>query len=129
MSTALAEIEKEMTTSRVINFRTGDNVRVSVKIKEGNKERVQVYEGMVIAIARAGSRTTFTVRKISYGVGVERVFPLHAPTVQGIEVVGNRRVRRSRLYFARKLSGKAAQLKEPRFYPRGGAGIETNSGE
>lgn len=116
--TALGEIEKELCSDRTVNFKTGDNVRVSVKIKEGNKERVQVFEGMVIAINRAGNRTTFTVRKISYGVGVERIFPLHAPTIQAVEVVGNRRIRRAKLYFTRRLTGKAAHLKEPRYYPR-----------
>lgn len=116
--TALGEIEKALSTDREVNFRTGDNVRVSVKIKEGNKERVQVFEGMVIAISRGANRTTFTVRKVSYGVGVERVFPLHAPTITEIEVVSNRRIRRAKLYFTRKLQGKAAALKEPRYYPR-----------
>ena len=116
--TALSAIESEITLDRPLNFKTGDNVRVSVKIKEGSKQRIQVFEGMVLCINRGGNRTTFTVRKISYGIGVERIFPLHSPTIDKIESVSSRRVRRARLYFARRLSGKAAHLKEPRYYPK-----------
>ena len=116
--TSLQDIEQGLSSDRELNFRTGDNVRVAVKIVEGKRERVQIFEGMVMRIKKAANRTTFTVRKVSYGVGVERVFPLHSPAVVGVEVVSSRRVRRGTLYFARKLRGKAALLKEPRYYPR-----------
>lgn len=116
--TTLWDIEQENCTDREMNFKPGDTVKVSVKIKEGAKERIQIFEGMVIRIRRAQNRTTFTVRKVSYNVGVERVFPFHSPTVVGVEVVQSRRVRRAKLYFVRKLRGKAALLKEPRYYPK-----------
>ena len=95
-----------------IAFRPGDSVKVHVRIREGDKERVQVFEGVVIALRRGGSRGAFTVRKISYGVGVERVFPLHSPTVDKVEVVSSGKVRRARLYYLRGRRGKAARLKE-----------------
>ncbi len=95
-------------------FRPGDKVRVHVKIKEGDKERIQVFEGVVIRIRRAGNRTNFTVRKVSYGIGVERIFPLHSPVIDKIEVVQPGSVRRSRLYYLRERMGKAARIKEKR---------------
>ncbi len=104
-------IEKEQ-IRREANFRAGDTVKVGVRIKEGDKERVQVFEGVVIAMRHGGSRASFTVRKVSYGVGVERVFPLHSPAIDKIEVVSNGDVRRAKLYFLRDLAGKAARLKE-----------------
>ena len=104
-------IEKEQ-IRREANFRAGDTVKVGVRIKEGVKERVQVFEGVVIAMRHGGSRASFTVRKVSYGVGVERVFPLHSPAIDKIEVVSNGDVRRAKLYFLRDLAGKAARLKE-----------------
>ncbi len=95
-------------------FRVGDTVRVHLKITEGEKERLQPFEGVVIRIHRAGVASTFTVRKTSYGMGVERIFPLHSPRIQVIEVVSLGRVRRARLYYLRQLSGKKARIKERR---------------
>ena len=94
------------------DFRAGDTVRVQVRLIEGNRERVQAFEGIVIAFSGAGGRRTFTVRKVSYGVGVERIFPLHSPIIQKVEVVRTARVRRAKLYFLRDLKGKAARMRE-----------------
>jgi large subunit ribosomal protein L19 len=93
-------------------MRSGDTVRVHVKVREGDKERIQVFEGSVIALHRGGSRASFTVRKVSFGQGVERIFPLHSPTIERIEVVRSAKVRRAKLYFLRDLKGKAARMKE-----------------
>ena len=93
-------------------MRSGDTVRVHVKVREGDKERIQVFEGMVIALHRGGTRASFTVRKMSFGQGVERIFPLHSPTLDKIEVVRGARVRRAKLTFLRDLKGKAARMKE-----------------
>ena len=93
-------------------IKSGDTVRVHVKIREGDKERVQVFEGLVIGLHRGGTRATFTVRKVSFGQGVERVFPLHSPIIERIDVVRTARVRRAKLYFLRNLSGKAARMRE-----------------
>jgi len=108
-------IEKEHIRFDIPQFRTGDIVRVHVRIREGEKERVQVFQGTVIAKKKGGIRATFTVRKVSYGIGVERIFPLHSPTIDRIEIVDRGRVRRSRLYYLRKLKGKAAKVKIRRF--------------
>ena len=108
----LTLIENEQMRLDLPEFRTGDTVKVHVKIVEGARERIQVFEGVVIARTRKGSRTSFTVRKISYGIGVERVFPLHSPMLDKIEVVNRGQVRRSKLYYLRKLKGKAARIKE-----------------
>jgi large subunit ribosomal protein L19 len=105
------KIEQEQ-ARRTVNFRPGDNVRVHVRIVEGDKERVQVFEGVVISLHRGRNRGTFTVRKVSYGVGVERIFPLHSPNIEKVEVVSSGRVRRARLYYLRELAGKAARLRE-----------------
>ncbi len=105
------KIEKEQ-SRRTVNFRPGDNVRVHVKIVEGDKERIQVFEGVVIAIHRGRNRGTFTVRKVSYGVGVERIFPMHSPNIDKIEVLSSGKVRRARLFYLRQLAGKAARLRE-----------------
>ncbi len=93
-------------------FRSGDTVRVHVKIREGDKYRIQVFEGVVIARKRAGMSSTFTVRKVSFGYGIERIFPLHSPIIDRLEVVKSGKVRRSRLYYLRGRRGKAARLKE-----------------
>ena len=93
---------------------SGDQVRVHVKIVEGDKERIQVFEGLVIGMHRGGTRASFTVRKVSFGQGVERIFPLHSPVIQKIEVIRTARVRRAKLYFLRELRGKAARMKETR---------------
>jgi large subunit ribosomal protein L19 len=107
----IEKIEKEQLRHSV-NFRSGDNVRVHVRIKEGDKERIQVFEGVVIALCRGSNRGSFTVRKVSYGIGVERVFPLHSPSVEKVEVVSSGKVRRARLFYLRDRRGKAARLKE-----------------
>src|SRR5437870_5075891 len=93
-------------------MRAGDTVRVHVKVREGEKERIQVFEGMVIGLHRGGSRASFTVRKVSFGQGVERIFPLHSPTIDKVEVLRGAKVRRAKLYFLRDLKGKAARMKE-----------------
>ena len=95
-------------------FDPGDTVRVHVKIKEGDKERIQVFQGVVISKRKGGLNATFTVRKVSYGVGVERVFPMHSPIIDRIEIVTHGRVRRAKIYYLRKLRGKAARLRERR---------------
>ena len=91
-------------------MRSGDTVRVHVKVREGDKERIQIFEGTVIAMHRGGSRATFTVRKVSFGQGVERIFPLHSPTIQKVEVMRTAKVRRAKLYYLRDLKGKAARM-------------------
>ncbi|MCF7826222.1 MAG: 50S ribosomal protein L19 [Candidatus Marinimicrobia bacterium] len=98
------------------DFKPGDTVAVDVKVIEGQKERIQVYEGNVIARTGKGITATFTVRKISNGVGVERIFPLHAPTVAGVKVLRRGKVRRAKLYYLRKLRGKKARIKENRVF-------------
>jgi large subunit ribosomal protein L19 len=108
-------IEKDiMPLERTIDFEIGDTVRVHYRIVEGNRERVQVYEGIVIAIDNKGISKTFTVRKISFDVGVERIFPVFSPKIAKIEVVRKGKVRRAKLYFLRDLKGKAAKIKERR---------------
>ena len=97
------------------DFGPGDTVKVYVKIKEGEKERIQVFQGAVISKRRGTTNATFTVRKVSYGIGVERVFPLHSPIIDKIEVVSRGRVRRAKIYYLRKLKGKAARIREKRF--------------
>jgi len=108
---AIESIEQAQLLSRP-EMRSGDTVRVHVKVREGEKERIQVFEGTVIGMHRGGSRATFTVRKVSFGQGVERIFPLHSPTIDRIEVVRSAKVRRAKLYFLRGLRGKAARMKE-----------------
>jgi large subunit ribosomal protein L19 len=93
-------------------MKSGDTVRVHVKVREGDKERIQVFEGMVIGMHRGGIRASFTVRKVSFGQGVERIFPLHSPTIDKVEVVRSAQVRRAKLNFLRNLRGKAARMKE-----------------
>ena len=113
----LQQIESELLAERKtrranVDVRPGDTVRVHVRIKEGDKSRIQVYEGTVIGIRKGGHRTTFTVRKISSGVGVERIFPVNSPRLDRVEVVSRGEVRRARLFYLRDLSGKAARIKE-----------------
>ena len=105
-------IEQEQIKENAANFKVGDQVKVHVKIKEGNRERIQVFEGFVIKRQNAGSNETFTVRKISYGVGVERTFPVHSKTIDKIEVVRSSKVRRAKLYYLRSRVGKAAKPAE-----------------
>lgn len=105
-------LEKEQLKKDLPDFGPGDTVRVHAKIVEGNRERIQVFEGVVIGRQGAGVREMFTVRRISYGVGVERMFPVHSPRIDKIEVTRRGRVRRAKLYYLRKLTGKAARIKE-----------------
>ncbi len=107
----LREIENSFRRTDLPELRSGDSVRVHTLIKEGDKERVQVFEGVVIGQHRGGSRASFTVRKISYGVGVERIFPLHTSRIEKIEVLSKGQVRRARLNYLRQLQGKAARIK------------------
>ena len=108
---AIDTVERPHLTERPA-MRSGDTVRVHVKVREGDKERIQIFEGLVIGLHRGGSRATFTVRKVSFGQGVERIFPLHSPIIDRIEVVRGAKVRRAKLYFLRSLRGKAARMKE-----------------
>jgi large subunit ribosomal protein L19 len=111
---AIENLEKEHLRMDIPDFKPGDSVKVNFKIQEGDKERIQVFEGVVIRRRRGNTRGTFTVRKTSYGIGVERIFPLHSPYIDKIEVVSRGRVRRSRLYYLRGRKGKAARIKEQR---------------
>ncbi|MCH8015492.1 MAG: 50S ribosomal protein L19 [Acidobacteria bacterium] len=108
------KVEQKYMDRKMSEFRSGDTVRVNVKITEGDKSRIQVFEGVVIAIKRNGLSSTFTVRKVSVGYGVERIFPLYSPTIQTIEVIKRGRVRRAKLYYLRERKGKAARIKERR---------------
>ena len=110
MRKAIADVEAKYVRKDVPEMRAGDNVRVHTKIKEGDKERIQIFEGVVIAYRKGGTSSNFTVRKVSYGVGVERIFPVHSPRIDKVEVLGHGEVRRARLYFLRDLQGKAARL-------------------
>jgi large subunit ribosomal protein L19 len=107
----IKELEKEQLKAEVPQFATGDTVRVHNRIKEGTRERVQVFEGTVIKIQGGGARTTFTVRKISNGIGVEKTWPIHSPNVENVEVVRRGKVRRAKLFYLRGLSGKKAKVK------------------
>ncbi len=106
------EIASEQLRSDLPKFRPGDTVRVHVKVKEGSRERIQVFEGVAIKRRGTGISETFTVRKVSYGVGVERAFPFHTPKIDKLEVVRRGKVRRAKLYYLRNLRGKAARIKE-----------------
>ena len=110
----IAMLEKEQMRGDIPDFKTGDTVKVYVRIIEGQKQRLQAYEGVVIRKRNGDCRSSFTVRKISYGVGVERTFPLHSPIIDKIEIVTRGKVRRSRLYYLRSLRGKKAKIKELR---------------
>jgi large subunit ribosomal protein L19 len=105
-------VENEQLRTDIPSFKPGDTVKVHVKIREGDKERVQVFEGICIGLKHGGARATFTVRKISFGHGVERIFPLHSKVIDKVEVVRTGRVRRAKLYYIRELRGKAARIKE-----------------
>ena len=111
----LNQIQKESMRLDLPDFGPGDTVKVHVKIKEGEKERVQVFQGVVISKRKGTVNATFTVRKVSYGVGVERIFPLHSPVISKIDVITRGRVRRAKIYYLRKLRGKAARIREKRF--------------
>ena len=108
----IKELNKETLQNEVTNVKIGDTVRVHVKVKEGSRERIQVFEGTVIAKKHGGIEETITVRRISYGVGVEKVFPVYSPSIEKIEVVRSGSVRRAKLYYLRDRVGKAAKVKE-----------------
>jgi large subunit ribosomal protein L19 len=108
---AIDLVEKALLTERQ-QLKSGDTVKVHVKVREGDKERIQIFEGIVIGMHRGGARASFTVRKVSFGQGVERIFPLHSPTIAKVELVRSARVRRAKLYSLRDLKGKAARMKE-----------------
>ena len=108
---AMELVEKGQLTERP-RMKAGDTVRVHVRVKEGDKERIQIFEGMIINLRRGGVRGSFTVRKVSFGQGVERIFPMHSPIIQKVDVVRSAKVRRAKLYFLRELKGKAARMKE-----------------
>ncbi len=111
----IKNIEREQVRMDLPDFSPGDTVIVHVKIREGNKERLQAFQGVVISKKKGLTNASFTVRKVSYGVGVERVFPMNSPILDRIEVVTRGRVRRAKIYYLRKLRGKAARIKEKRF--------------
>jgi large subunit ribosomal protein L19 len=117
MHTAIAELEQAQIREDIPGFRPGDTLKVHVRVKEGSRSRIQVFQGVVIRRQGSGVRETFTVRKISYGVGVERTFPVHSPSIDKIEVVTRGRVRRAKLYYLRELRGKAARIRERRDTP------------
>ncbi len=114
MNNIIDQIEKEQLRDDLTSFNIGDTVRVMVKVKEGDKERIQAYEGVVIAKKGSGIRETFTVRRVSFGIGVERTFPMHSPRIDKILVIRKGKVRRAKIYYIRNLSGKAAKVKENR---------------
>ena len=114
MSDLIREIEREYMRTDIPDFRPGDTVRVNVKVVEGNRERIQAFEGVVIKRQGSGINETFTVRRVSYGVGVERTFPVHSPRLASIEVVRRGVVRRAKLYYLRERTGKAARIRERR---------------
>jgi len=108
---AIETVERPQLAERP-SMKAGDTVRVHVKVREGDKERIQIFEGVVIGMHRGGVRASFTVRKVSFGQGVERIFPLHSPIIERIDVVRSARVRRAKLYYLRELRGKAARMRE-----------------
>src|ERR1039457_4631321 len=114
MHTAIAELEQAQVRDDIPEFRPGDTLKVHVRVKEGNRSRIQVFQGVVIRRQGGGIRETFTVRKVSFGVGVERTFPVHTPVIDKIEIVTRGDVRRAKLYYLRDLRGKAAKIKEKR---------------
>lgn len=112
----IRSIEQEQLKSEIESFNVGDTIKVHYRIKEGNRERIQVFEGIVIKRQGGSNRETFTVRKIAYGVGVERTFPVHSPRVEKIEVSRKGKVRRAKLFYLRERTGRAAKVKEKRSY-------------
>lgn len=110
----IKEVEKKNLKSDLPQFGPGDKVKVHVKVVEGSRERTQAFEGVVIRRQGSGARETFTVRRVTFGIGVERIFPVHSPSINKIEIVKKGRVRRAKLYYLRKLKGKASRIKERR---------------
>ena len=117
MHTAIADLEQAQIRADIPGFRPGDTLKVHVRVVEGSRSRIQIFQGVVIRRQGSGARETFTVRKISYGVGVERTFPVHSPSIEKIEVVSRGRVRRAKLYYLRSLRGKRARIRERRETP------------
>ena len=111
----IQQLHREQMRLDLPDFGPGDTVKVHVKIKEGEKERIQMFQGVVISKKKGMASATFTVRKVSYGVGVERIFPTHSPIIDKVEVISRGRVRRAKIYYLRKLRGKAARIKEKRY--------------
>jgi large subunit ribosomal protein L19 len=112
----IKQLERENIRLDLPSFGPGDTIKVHVKIKEGEKERIQAFQGTVISMKGGSSSASFTVRKVSYGVGVERIFPMHSPAISEIEVITKGRVRRAKIYYLRNLRGKAARIKEQRIF-------------
>ncbi|MDW7739895.1 MAG: 50S ribosomal protein L19 [Bacillota bacterium] len=110
----IKEVEKRNLKEDLPHFNAGDTVKVHVRVVEGGRERIQVFEGVVIGRQGSGARETFTVRRVTYGIGVERIFPVHSPSINKIEVVKHGKVRRAKLYYLRQRTGKAARIKEKR---------------
>jgi large subunit ribosomal protein L19 len=110
----IRQLEREMMRMDLPHFGPGDTIKVNVRIKEGEKERIQAFQGVVVSKRRGMTNATFTVRKVSYGVGVERIFPAHSPIIDSIEVLTRGQVRRAKIYYIRRLRGKAARIKERR---------------
>jgi len=111
----LETLEKEQMRADIPDFRPGDTVKVHATIREGEKQRIQVFQGVVIRKRKGNTGATFTVRKVSYGIGVERIFPFHSPLIDKVEIITRGKVRRARLYYLRELRGKASRIKEKRF--------------
>ncbi|MDJ0816770.1 MAG: 50S ribosomal protein L19 [Desulfobacterales bacterium] len=111
----IERLQKENVRMDLPDFGPGDTVKVHVKIKEGEKERIQAFQGVVISKRKGSSNATFTVRKVSYGIGVERIFPMYSPIIDKVEIITRGRVRRAKIYYLRKLRGKAARIREKRF--------------
>ncbi len=128
MFSVIDDLENTGLRKDIPEFAPGDTVRVFVKIREGDKERLQAYEGIVISRKHGGLRETFTVRKVSYGVGVERIFPLHSPRLDHIEIVSYGHVRRAKLYYLRDLRGKAARIRPSRKVRSGAKGAKQKKG-
>jgi large subunit ribosomal protein L19 len=112
MSATIELVEKSQMTADRPRMKSGDTVKVHVKVREGDKERIQIFEGIIIGMHRGGARASFTVRKVSFGQGVERIFPMHSPIIAKVDVIRSARVRRAKLYYLRELKGKAARMKE-----------------
>lgn len=125
---SINDVEKDQLKSEVPEFRAGDNVRVHTKVKEGTRERIQIFDGVVIQKKNSGLRANFTVRKISSGVGVERIFPVHSPLIEKIEVTRKGKVRQGRIFYMRKRSGKSSRLKERDAFRKKGD-VETASAQ
>ncbi len=126
---SVASVEKDLMKKKVPDFRAGDTVRVHTKVREGSRERIQIFDGVVIQRKNAGLKENFTVRKVSFGIGVERIFPLHSPLVEKVEVIRKGKVRRSRIFYMRERSGKQSRLKERDRFKGAEAAADTQAPE